>query len=142
MTTGYFGPPTPDYNNPPINPQYFQPSRFVISGVLRGPTTTISTTVAHNYVIGQEVRFLIQPTFGMQQLNQQTSFVIAVPTPTTFTVNIDSRLYNPFIPSPSYGPTLPQVVAIGDENSGIISTTGRSVTSTTIPGAFENISPQ
>lgn len=141
MATGYFNPPTSDYNNPPINPQYFKPSRFVISGVSQGPTTTITTTAPYNYVIGQTVRFLLQPTYGMQQLNQQIATVISVPTATTFVVDVDSGLYNPFIPSPVYGPTLPQVVAIGDENSGPISTTGRYNPITTIRGAFRNISP-
>jgi hypothetical protein len=142
MTTMYFGPPTPAYNNPPIQPQNFQPSRFVISDISLGPTTTITTAVAHNYVIGQLTRILLQPTYGAYQLNEQTGYVIDIPSATQVTLDLNSQNTNPFIPSPAYGPTLPQIVAIGDQNSGIISTTGRSVSTTTIPGSFANISPQ
>jgi hypothetical protein len=141
MTTTYFGPPRPAYSNPPINPQYFQPSRFVISEIALGPTTLVTTSVNHNYVIGQLVRLFIQPTYGTYQLNEVLGYVIAIPTATQITLNINSTGFNAFIPSPSYGPTLPQVVAVGDSGSGIISLTGRSVPSTAIPGSFINISP-
>lgn len=141
MTTPYFGPPRPAYSNPPINPQYFQPSRFVITAISLGPTTTITTSVPHNYVIGQLVRLLIQPSYGSYQLNEQLGYVIAIPTTTQLTIDLYSIGVNPFIPNPSYGPTLPQVVAVGDSSSGVISATGRSVPTTTIPGAFQNISP-
>jgi len=141
MTTSYFGPPTPAYNNPPIEPQYFQPSKFEIAAITLGPTTTVTTSSAHNYVPGQLVRLLIQPEYGSFQLNEQLGYVIAVPTTTEVTLDIFSKGVNPFIPSPIYGPTPPQVVAVGDKNSGVISTTGRSVPTTTIPGSFQNISP-
>lgn len=142
MTTEYFGPPTPAYNNPPIQPQNYKPSRFVISAISTGPTTTITTSVNHNYVIGQLVRLLLQPTYGASQLNGKTGYVIAIPQSNQITTDLNSQVCDPFIPSPAYGPTLPQVLAIGDNNTGIISTTGRYVIPTTIPGSFANISPQ
>ena len=92
-----------------------------------GPTTTVTTSIPHNYVIGQLVRLLIQPTYGSYQLNEQTGYVIAIPCNPSNISNMDSKDSNPFIPNPSYGPTLPQILAIGDKNSGVISTTGRSV---------------
>lgn len=141
MTTGYFGPPTPAYNNPPINPQYFEPSKFVISNITLGLTTLVTTSVDHNYVIGQLVRLLIQPTYGSYQLNEVLGYVIAIPTANQVTLDINSKSANPFIASPSYGPTPPQIVTVGDSKSGLISSTGRSLPSTTIPGAFQNISP-
>ncbi len=134
--------PTPDYNNPPINPQYFQPSRFVISALTLGATTTVTTSVNHNYVIGQLVRLLIQPTYGAYPLNEQVGYVIQIPASNQVVITLNSVGANQFISSPTYGPTEPQIVAIGDVNTGIISSTGRSVPTTTIPGSFENISPQ
>ena len=138
----YFGPPTPAYNNPPIEAQNFAPSRFVISNIAIGTTTTVTTSVPHNYVIGQLTRLIIPSTYGSYQLNEQTGYVIGVPTPTTVTLDLISQNVDPFIPSPIYGPIPPQILAIGDENSGLISSTGRVVPTTTIPGSFTNISPQ
>ena len=51
--------PTPPYQNPPIEPQFYQPSAFVISAITLGPQTTITTTVNNNYVIGQLCRLII-----------------------------------------------------------------------------------
>lgn len=138
----YFGPPTPAYNNVPIAPQNFKPSRFFITAIALGSTTTITTSVPNNYVIGQLVRLLISPFYGSSQLNEQTGYVISIPAPNQITIDLNSQLVNPFIPSPPFGPTPPQVVAIGDSNSGLISSTGRSLPTTTIPGSFQNISPQ
>lgn len=138
----YFNPPRPDYYNPPIQPQNFKPSRFVITAIALGLTTTITTSLPHNYVIGQLVRLIVSEYYGSYQLNEQTGNVIAIPTATSFILDLNSIGANTFIPTPTYGPTLPQVLAIGDENSGLISSTGRSNPTTTIPGAFQNISPQ
>ena len=57
---------------------------------------------------------------------------------------------NPFIPTPSYGPTLPQIIPIGDINNGGINnvimvaqsgTTGIPQTIAFIPGSFIDVSP-
>lgn len=141
MTTTYFGPPTPSYNNPPIQSQYYKPSKFVISNIQLGETTIVTTSVPHNYVIGQLVRLLVPSFYGSYQLNEQEAYVIKIPSSTEVTLALSSILANKFIASPSFGPTPPQILAIGDENSGIISSTGRSLPSTAIPGSFVNISP-
>lgn len=133
--------PTPPYTNPPIEPQFFRPSRFVITAISTGMTTTVTTAVDHNYVIGQEVRFLIPYFYGITQLNTRTGFVISIPSATQVVVDISSIGFDPFNPSPVYNKQSPQIVAIGDNNNGRISTTGRFVPDTGIPGAFENISP-
>lgn len=135
------GPIAPE-NNPPINPQYYQPSVFAITAITLGTTTTIMTLVNHNYVIGQLIRLIIPPTYGSFQLNERQGYVIAIPAANQVVVNIDSSLnVNAFIESPSYGPTLPQILAIGDINSGPINNSGPTKQSTFIPGSFINISP-
>jgi hypothetical protein len=133
--------PIAPYNNPPINPQYFQPSVFIISAISLGSLTTVTTTVNNNYVVGQLCRLLIPDQYGSRGLNEAEGIVINIPAPNQVTLNIYSVGVNPFIANPSYGPTKPQILAIGDYNSGIISATGPSIPSTTIPGAFINISP-
>lgn len=134
------GPLAPE-RNPPIVPEYFRPGVYYITAITQGFSTTITTNVAHQYVIGQLVRFTIPNMYRMIQLDEKEGYVISIPSPTTFIVNIDTTKYNSFVSSPSYGPTKPQVMAIGDINSGAINSQGRINNGTTIPGAFINTSP-
>lgn len=209
--------PIPPYANVPIEPQFYQPSRFVISAISLGPTTTITTSVNHNYVIGQLVRLLIPQAYGSFQLNEVKAYVISIPTTTQVVLDFDSRNTNPFITTPytatitnatqanpcvltannffsvggfltitgvtgmtelngknrqiqNISPTTitlnldstgftayisggiatlqvpqtaqPQILAIGDINSGAINASGRTANGTFPPGSFINISPQ
>jgi hypothetical protein len=133
--------PTAPESNPPINPQYYQPSLFYISAISEGTVTTVTTSVNHNYVIGQLVRLLIPFNYGAQQLNERQGYVIGIPAANEVVLNIDSTKADAFIPSPTYGPTPPQIAAIGEVNSGQISSTGNVQINTYIPGSFINISP-
>ena len=142
--------PIPPYSNPPIEPQYFQPSQFVITGLSFGQTTIVTMAngkngVQPNYVIGQLVRLLIPSKYGSVQINEQTGYVISIPTTNSVVVGINSIGTSPFISSPTFLPfqskTPPQIVAVGNILNGIISSTGRSVPTTNVPGAFINISP-
>lgn len=142
----YFNPPHAAYQNPPIKPQYFLPNSFVITGITLGAITTVTTALtfygaSNNYVIGQLVRLLIPVFYGSTQLNNQLGYVIGLPGGNQIVLNINSTGFTPFISSPAYGPTLPQVIAVGDVNTGVINT-GRSGNGTFIPGSFLNISPQ
>lgn len=141
MSSSPFPGPIAPESNPPINPQYYQPSLFYISAITLGANTTITTSVDHNYVVGQLVKLLIPFTYGAQQLNQQEGYVISIPAPDQVVVNINSIKANAFIPSPTYGPTLPQIIAVGDVNSGQINASGRIQNITYINGSFINISP-
>lgn len=135
-------------SNPPIEPQNYQPSVFDISDITRGLTTTVTmtpstvggTTVQPNYVVGQLVKILVPFTYGMRQINNQTGYVLSLPSSTQVVVSIDSRAYNAFIANPSFGPTLPQILAIGDINQGNINASGPSNVATYIPGSFRDIS--
>lgn len=131
--------PIPPYSNPPINPQFYKPRQFFIQTISLGVFTTVTTTVAQDYVIGQEVRLLIPPQFGCRQLNNQTGFVIDIPAPTQVVLDIYSVGGDPFIASSAT--TQPQILAIGDINSGAVNTNGRRNQITFIPGSFLNISP-
>lgn len=134
--------PQPPYTNPPIQPQYFKPSQFIISAITLGQTTTVTTTVNNNYVIGQLCRLLVPTQYGSTQLNEKQGYVISIPASNQVVLAIDSsQNVDPFISSPTYGPTLPQIVAIGDVNTGQISSTGNKNNLTFIPGSFLNISP-
>jgi hypothetical protein len=130
--------PIPVYQNLPIEPQFYQPSRFVISSITLGTTTTITTSVNHNYVIGQLCRLLIPKGYGSVQLTEQLGNVIAIPNANQVTLNLNSTNSNQFISAALA--QQPQIVAVGDYNSGPINI-GRTNNTTFIPGSFINISP-
>jgi hypothetical protein len=133
-----FGPIAPE-NNPPINPQYYLPSVFTISAITLGQTTTVTTAVNHNYVIGQAVRLLIPESYGSFQLNGMTGNVISIPVANQVSVTINSTQSNAFTIGSTTTPA--QIVAIGDVNTGPINAQGRINNGTFIPGSFIDISP-
>lgn len=138
--------PIPAYANVPIQPENYQPRRFVISAITRGFTTVVTTILDMDYVIGQLVRLIIPPTFGIRQLNEQQAYVIELVSANQVRLDIDSRAMDAFISSSAT--TKSQILAIGDVNAGYVSSTGRSIptingnTQIEIPGSFINISPQ
>lgn len=143
--------PIPLYQNLPIEPQNYNPSQFVITAIALGQTTTITMAngtndAPPNYVIGQLVRLLIPSKYGSRALNEQTGIVISIPSDSQVELNIDSTQVDPFIASPTFLPyqqqTPPQIVAIGDFNSGVLNNLGNMMTGTAIPGSFQNVSPR
>ena len=138
--TGVVSYPISAYQNPPIEPQYFKPRRFVISNVALGTTTIVTTTLDMDYVIGQEVRLLIPAQFGCFQLNNVKAYVLSIPSSNQVEISINSNVnVNQYIAATSTNP--PQIIAIGDINQGATNDHGRYCTSTHIPGSFRNISP-
>lgn len=139
--SGFVIGPVPAESNPSIESQFYQPNLFNISAITRGQTTTVTTTVDHNYVVGQLVRLIIPPLFGANQLNEQSGLVISIPASDSVVLTIFSLNADPFVANPSARTTQPQILAIGDLNSGQINT-GRTGNTTYVPGSFINISPQ
>lgn len=131
--------PIPAYSNVPIQADFYQPSRFQISAISLGITTTVTATADMNYVIGQLVRFIIPPTFGTRQLNERQGYVIGLPAVNQVTVDINSTGMDAFINSAAT--TKAQILAIGDINSGVLNSSGRRSNGTYILGSFINISP-
>jgi hypothetical protein len=131
--------PIPAYQNVPIMAQYFKPSQFIISNVILGSQTIVQTTENTNYVIGQEIRLIIPPSFGCRQLNNQTGYVISI-NANQVTTTIDSSVnVSPYISSSATTPA--QILAIGDINTGNISFNPPKIPPH-IPGSFRNISPE
>jgi hypothetical protein len=131
--------PIPAYSNLPIQPQFYQPRFSFISTITNGPTTTVNTTTTQDFVLGQLVRFIIPPSFGIRQLNEMKGYVIAINSSTQVVVDIDSSSMDLF--TSSSATTQPQLLAIGDIGNGQVNSMGRQNTGTYIPGSFINISP-
>ncbi len=137
-TPPFLNGPQPLYNNPPIQANYYQPSMFFITAISLGTTTTVTTSVNNNYVIGQQVRLLIPFSFGSRGLNGQTGNVISIPAPNQVILDINSNGVDPFINSSAV--TKAQILAIGDVNNGVINSIP-GIQGTFIPGSFIDISP-
>lgn len=115
-----------------LYPSLYAPGVAFISAITTGTTTTIVTTAPSNFVVGQEVAFRIPSAWGTTQLNSLPNvqipgspiygFVTAVTNSTTFVVNINSTAYSAFTNNPLItavpGLSFPQVVAVGDVNTG------------------------
>jgi len=134
------------YSNVPIHPEYFKPSRFQISAIALGATTIItvipdvypSATINLNYVIGQQVRVLIPKGYGCQQINGLSAYVLSLPSSNQVEISINSNQFDAFMPVSLT--QLPQIVAIGNVNTGQINLSNKTMLPF-IPGSFINISP-
>lgn len=99
------------YANP--TPTY-QPAMRLIASITQANPAVVTTTFAHNYITGEIVRLVIPYTSGMQQINKQTGTIIVTGN-TTFSIDIDSSLFDAYvIPVPELN--CGQVVPIGEVN--------------------------
>lgn len=116
-----------------LYPYLYFPGVNVIEAITTGSTTTIDTTSAHNFVVGQEVALRIPTVWGTTQLNSLPNvttpgspiygYVIAVTDYNTVVLNIDSTSFTAFnsnqpMSSGVSGLTFAQIVAVGDVNTG------------------------
>lgn len=132
--------PVPAYSNVPIQPQNYQPRQFFIENVALGIRTLVTTTADTDFVVGQLIRLIIPPQFGCTQLNEVLGYVLAMPTPSQLYLDIDSsQNVDPF--QSSSASTQPQVLPVGDINTGATNNNGRMNNGTFIPGSFKNVSP-
>lgn len=130
--TNLSGSPTGAKVKKVLYPYLYQPGECVISAITLGATTTIDTTSAHNFRVGQEVAFRIPSQWGTVELNSLPNtlvpgspvygFVTSVTDYNTVVVNINSSAYTAFTTSVTVsqvpGLTFPQIVAVGDVNTG------------------------
>jgi hypothetical protein len=115
-----------------LYPNLYLPSVTVINAITTGSTTTIVTTTPHNLETGQEIAFRIPNPWGTTQLNSLPDvaipgspiygFVQSITDNFTFVVNINSSGYTAFTTAVGVtsvpGLTFPQVVPVGDVNTG------------------------
>jgi len=114
-------------------PYLYLPGQNVISALdLSGANVKVTTTTFHNYVLGQEIGFQIPAVWGSTQLNELPNnttpgspvyyYVSSIQSNTQFTCTALSAgvtALNTNQPAaPVAGQSFPQVVAVGDVNSG------------------------
>jgi hypothetical protein len=130
--------PVPPESNPPIEPQYYKPRVYFIMALSFGMTTLVTTTINHDYEIGQLVRLIIPSANGSRALNNSLSYIISIPALNQFVLSIASIGVDPFITTTN--PNQPQTLAIGNVNTGNIGRHGRAYLPPFIPGSFRDIS--
>lgn len=131
--------PSGAYVKKVLYPFNYLPEDNVVSYITTGTTTTITTTMYHNFEVGQEIAFRIPSAYGTTQLNSlpnnttpgspQYGYVVSITDNWTFVVNINSTGYTAFNSNQTFasfpGLQFPQVLAVGDVNTG-----GNLITST------------
>lgn len=73
----------------------FWPSINVITSITQALQAVVTTNTAHNYVDGTIVRLDVTEACGMYQINTMYA-PITVLSPTTFAIDIDSSMFEPF----------------------------------------------
>ena len=131
--TALSGSPTGAFVRQVLYPWNYLPGVNFISAITTGTTTTITTTSNHNFVVGQEIAFRIPSTWGTTQLNSLPNnstpgspvygYVTSLTSNTVFVCSINSTGYTAFNSNPTVAQTVagltpPQVLAVGDINSG------------------------
>ena len=138
--TALSGSPTGAFVRKVLYPFLYLPGQNFITAI-NTTTNLITTTTNHNYVVGQQVAFRIPTAWGSTQLNSLPDVIIpgspiyyyvsAVNSNTTFTVagNLTGvTAFTENVPVAQVpGLTPPQVVAVGDVNSGGFPYTGGSL---------------
>lgn len=116
----------PPYANP--NPIYQQAMRL-ISNITNANPAVVTTTFDHQYQTGMQVRLNMTSDSGMEQINKRTGEIV-VTGDTTFTIDIDSTFFDPFIVpvviTPPPAQQWPQVIPTG-ENNAMLSAATRNV---------------
>lgn len=111
------------------NPVYQPAMRVILSVTNAFPalvTTSIDGVVAgdHDYITGTIVRLDIPTGFGMTQANQLKGEITVV-SPTTFTIDIDTRPFDVFAAPAAwpYNQQKAQCVPVGENNSILTAST-------------------
>lgn len=115
-----------------LNPFIYVPEENVITAITLGASTTVTTAQYHNLEVGQEIAFRIPNQWGTIELNSLPNtiipgspiygYVTSVTDNWTFVCNINSSAFTAFTSNVAVsavsGLTFPQVVAVGDVNTG------------------------
>lgn len=139
--TALSGSPTGAYVRQVLYPFLYEPGVNYISAITTGTTTTVTTTNNHNFVVGQEIAFRIPSAYGTTGLNSLPNsttpgspvyyYVTSITSNTVFVCNAVSTGFTAFNSNQTVasvpGLQLPQVLAVGDVNSGGVAYSGGSL---------------
>lgn len=130
--TALSGSPTGAFVKKVLYPFLYAPGVSFVEAITTGTTTTVTTTAQNNFVVGQEIAFRIPASWGTIQLNSLPNsvtpgspiygYVVSITNSTTFVCSINSTGFTAFNTNQTVasvpGLEFPQVVAVGDVNTG------------------------
>lgn len=136
-----------------LYPYLYAPGVSFIYAITTGTTTTVQTTTANNFVVGQEVAFRIPSAWGTTQLNSLPDtlipgspiygYVQSITNATTFVISTNSTGYTAFTTAQSVasvpGLQFPQVLAAGDVNTGGVAYSGSQLYPSPLVNGFSTI---
>ncbi len=139
-----------------VDPLFYPSRRFVVN-ITKAVTPTVSTSVAHGYCPGQEVRFSIpalspnvtNTSPGMIQLNSTplnnylVATIVSVTDAYNFVINVDTSAFNTFVwPTavPNQMPSsFPSVSPVGEDTANALVNTGAQIPGVTSAGVGSQI---
>lgn len=104
----------------------FYPRNRNITAITQAANAVVTTPLPHGLIVGQKIRFVIPSVtnvaYGMTQLNNITATILTVPTPTTFTVDVDTTGFTAFaFPLTANTPfTYAQVIPEGENTAAAL----------------------
>lgn len=102
-------------------PSIYYPRRRFVVNITQAASAVVTTSVLHDFTVGQEVRMVVPSAFGMTQMNGLLATVTAISTAnSTVTLDIDSSAFTAFaFPLNAASPfNWAQIVPVG-EDSGV-----------------------
>jgi hypothetical protein len=96
--------------------QIFYPARRFVVNISQAAQAVVTTSVDHNYTVGQAVRMHVPAAFGMIEMDNLVGNIVAI-TADTFTLDIDSSAFTAFrFPLAAAIPFTPAIVVpLGEE---------------------------
>lgn len=98
-----------NYRIIPFNPLFYPPWRYVVN-ISQAANAQITTSVAHQYIVGQAVRVETSTPFGMTQINGLIGNVVSIVDAYNFTTDINSTGFTaftfPLVASVPFSPAL------------------------------------
>jgi len=99
----------------------FTPSFYYVTKITKASSAVVTTSMTHNFEVGQAVTFSVPSSFGMSEIDQLTGVISAVTTH-TFTVDINSTGFSTFaFPASSLSPAAALFATVAPAGSRNIS---------------------
>lgn len=98
----------------------------IISAITNGNPAIVTTTFDHGYAVGIIGRLDIPAYIGMPQADQQVVTILTILGPTTFTINLNTTSFQPFVvpdPISAQANMTAMFVPMGEVNSKLSSAT-------------------
>lgn len=114
------------------NPIY-QPAMRIITGITNSFPAVVTTSFNHQYKDETIIRLDIALGYGMPQANQLFGSIVVL-SPTTFSIDIDTTLFDAFI-TPASPTQYSQCVPIGENNDTLAAAT-LNILNPNVPGGI------